>query len=829
MSSSVDQTGSAVTEVEPESPFPDRYEPKPSGEDPAARASVWRELESPFLSQLESESPEGEDPRAQMYAELLAELHDEEMDEAINELVHEAAAVYEDRINHEFGDPGLQRASAEQAVREYLAPLVDQTEQLLDTIGEAAQQRDIASMSEDQLQEWFEQFEPSRGDLSPAFEGFLGGLVKKISKVAGGVSKLAKKGLKVAVAIGTGGLSLILPKIRQLVQPLLNRVLRAAIGKLPPALRPAASQLAKKFLGAGETATEGEENEDENLETDSIQREMDLGIAGSLTAESAEESEAAIAEYEAFEEPVSENEFDVLQDARERFVGQISSLKEGEDVRPAMEEFIPAVLPALRIGIRLIGRPRVVKFLAGLIAKLIARFVGPQMAGPLSQAIVDTGLRMISLETTEQSEARTSANAIAATVEETVQQIASLPESVYEDPELLEAYTLEAFEQAAAANFPAEMIKPELRESSVNGTWVLMPLNSPRKFYKKYTVVFDRTLTPQQATRIATFGGVPLMTALRDQFNIDPSKEFRAKVHLYEAIPGTWLSRISAMERGVPGLGSAAKSSWSRIHPLTSSAAATLLGEPGLGRDIAPRFLSNRNLIGVGERFYYLEIEGTRPVVHPNQRPRRTSRVYLRINCPQNRIVVTLFLSERDAQTVSTRLRQNSPWPNILRVFTTVLQTLGQSSLRARNIKIVHEAVAMEEYRKVAKALPVKVPGIYGQKTVGSVIRGAIGKPGLAGALQAIPPSVAGKVNETIAAWALRKLSEFLKGRREEFIKATEDAADGVSIRIIFVNPPLLSVVCKFLRGAKPMSPLAGLFRTIPGAMVKISPGLHRA
>src|SRR5574341_586822 len=404
MKSTGNGNGKEQMTVEPEhdleSPFLDRYEPisaETSGATELTTSSVWQQLESPFVSQLAMESVEGENPQAQLYAQLLAELHDEEFDEVIAELVQEASAMYEDRISQEFGDSAMQRAAAQEAVRDYLEPLVHEAEELLETVGQAMSERDVASMSEDQLEEWFEQFEPNRSDLSPAFEGFLKGVMKKVKKIAKGVAKVVKKhGLKVAATIATGGMNIILGKLKKLVRPLLNRVLKAAIGKLPPRLRPAAKLLAKRFLGVGETDTtaEGEEGEATGADTEDIQREFDVQMANSLMAEDMEESETALAEYQADLEEPEESEYDVLQDARARFVDRLADLQKGEDAKPAMEEFIPAILVALKLGIKIIGRPRVVNFLAGLVAKLISRFVGKDMATSLSRALVDTGLRL---------------------------------------------------------------------------------------------------------------------------------------------------------------------------------------------------------------------------------------------------------------------------------------------------------------------------------------------------------------------------------------------------------------------------------------------------
>lgn len=606
-------------------------------------------------------------------------------------------------------------------------------------------------------------------------------------------------------------------------------------------LRPAAKQLAKRWFGTGETEAIYEDQQFEAIsaETEDIQREFDVQIANSLLAETIEESETTLEEYQAIAEEAAQNEFDNLQDARARFTDQVTQLQEGEDAAPALEEFIPAILPALKIGIKIIGRHRVVKFLAGLLTKLVGRFVGKDVAKPLSRAIVDTGLRLIALEATEESEARAAGNAVAATVEETIQRISTLPDSVFEDFELLEAYTLEAFEEAAAANFPSEMIKPEFREAGVNGTWVLMPVNSKRKFYKKYTVVFDKVLTPQTASNITTFGGQPLLTALRDQLNLDPTREVKAKVHIYEAIPGTWLSRISAMERRVPGLGSPTEVAWSQIHPLTPEAAAALLGEPGLGRAVSDRFLKDRNLVAVGQRFYYLEIEGARPIVHPRQRIRRSSNVYVKIDCPGNRIRVALFLSERDAQSVTSKLRQNSPWPVIMKGFASLLQSVRRNLVFRRNVKIIHETVTLEDYAGVLSAV-ARGAGRLAAGAMGGVVGAVRGAGGsmtatagritgsVGGVLRRIPEFMASTIAEKIVEWCLRKLSEYLRERKQEFIKATESPADGVTILITFANPGLLPVIARALRGEPIMLTPALIPRGMPSAHVKVLPGLRR-
>ena len=294
------------------------------------------------------------------------------------------------------------------------------------------------------------------------------------------------------------------------------------------------------------------------------------------------------------------------------------------------------------------------------------------------------------------------------------------------------------------------------------------------------------------------------------------------------------------MERNVRGLGSPNASAWSQIHPLTPQAAASLLGEPGLGRDVPDRFLQDRNLIQVGQRFYYLEIEGVHAVVQPRQRLRRSSRVYVKIDCPGNKIKVAMFLSERDAQSVASKLRQNIPWSAILRGFTSLLNSVRRNFTLERNVRIVHESVVMEDYAGVLSAVARGAGRIAARalgrvtsaaRAAGGIVPGAFGRVAAAGralARRLLPQAIASVIAEKIIEWCVRKISEYLRERKQEFIRATESPADGVTILITFANPGLLPVVCRALRG-EPVTLTPSLIpRGIPSSMVKVYPGLRR-
>ena len=110
--------------------------------------------------------------------------------------------------------------------------------------------------------------------------------------------------------------------------------------------------------------------------------------------------------------------------------------------------------------------------------------------------------------------------ALTAAVEDTVRRIGELDETTFENPALLEAAVTEAFHEAAAENFPPQLLIPELHEATVTGTWVSMPLGGRRKYYKKYTRVFDVEITPQIAAALKTSGGATIGAFLKDHLRV---------------------------------------------------------------------------------------------------------------------------------------------------------------------------------------------------------------------------------------------------------------------------------------------------------------------
>ncbi|MGH7335541.1 MAG: hypothetical protein ACREKS_22905, partial [Candidatus Rokuibacteriota bacterium] len=604
---------------------------------------------SPFLSVYELEDGESavDGPTREAYSTLVNELYDEEFDEALFELLTDARSLHQDHLTS-----GHSQSEADRLVTQRFSQLARESEAMVDAMAREFGRRDETGIVEREIETFLEQYSPSV-PVDPAFENFFGKLFKKIGKA---VKKVAGKAWQ---GIETLGLGPILGQIKALIKPLLDRVLQKAIGKLPEAVQPVAQKLAEKLGFARPKSAEpvaGAVSDSAGATGDSpappesvgspvqaaagsdpttMQKEFDEQIAGALLAQDEVELTMEVARLRSGSSAAAPPVFANLDDARDRFIHELDHLKAGESPEPYVQNFLPAVLPALRLGMRLIGRPRVINFLAPLLARLIAKLIGPEQAPALSRAIVDAGLKLLNLEMSEQEKSGLAASAVAATVEETVNRVASLPDHILDNQELLEGFALEAFEQAAAANLPAVLSeatyrqRPELLEAGLNAAWLLMPLRG-RKRYKRCTRVFKVRITPHMAEEVESFEGVPLSDYLQDQLGLPEGAEVEAEVHLYEALPGTTVADIARSETETPGLGAADEAAVSQLHPLTQEAASSLLGKPGLGR--RSPFASNPWNVAAGQRLFHLVIPGRRPLTVPGGGGRRRVRRLFHIN-----------------------------------------------------------------------------------------------------------------------------------------------------------------------------------------------------
>jgi hypothetical protein len=759
-------------------------------------AQSW-EIETPFLSEYRS----GEqivDARAGAIRELLQDLLDPEFEEELEDLIARAEDQTE-RMG--LGETATDTAKAERLLERWIEPIRTEAEAMLDRMATALEGQELATLGETELEEILDRFEPQETDYAPTFEGFgfLKKLHRKVKKAVSGAVALAKKG--VAAVSKVLPLGPILNKLKALVRPLLRKVIAVALNKIPPELRPYIKQLAGKFLGEEETP-EGLEEESESAAASVDSRQLQLAfdgeIANLLMAPSEEEAEDVLAEAYAAAAPVEGTDLGELDDARQRFISEIEHLAQGQDPTPLVENFLPAVIPALKVGIGIVGRPKVVSFLAGYLGRLIAPYVGPKITPVLSRAIVDAGLKLISLETPQDGERRIGAEAFANIVEDTMRHVGQQPEADLEDDRLLEAAAYEGFQQAVAENLPTTLLDPAseyLETSRPLGTWIGMP-RGQRVRYRKYSRIFPVAVTPAVARAVRTFGGGALDRYLRDR--LGQTGIVRGRVHLYQAVPGTRPGRIAAGERAVRGLGRAVAGR-GNLHPLTKEAAGILLAEPGLGREFEESRLERDTSIAVGDRLFFLEVPGVKPM------ERRSSGASIFLDRQSNEARIAIFVSESDAQAIATRLRKREPigasLASLRRIFTPAIRAALKGRTSAARVR--GESLEPEEF-------------------IGKLVRPAA--------------TIRRIVVAALVRWTSSALGAELAKDAKRFIDTTEQDADGLTLTVKMTHPAL-STAGQLISGRpgallKTVRSAAGLQRTFAGApqaTVDIQPGFHRA
>jgi len=743
-------------------------------------------LGSPFVSvyELDGQS-EFFDPEQEAYSTLVQDLYDEEFDEALFELMIGARGLHEEHLVS-----SAQSVEGERLLTQHFNQLIRESENAVSAFEREFGARDAGSLSEAEVDAFAERYSPST-TLSPEFEQFFGKLIKK---VGGFVKKAGKFALKV-------GLGPVLNKLKGLIKPLLNKVLQMAIGKLPEAVRPMAQQLADRLFnrkpkGADNGAAVSEPAADAATDAQAaagpsvteIQQEFDQQIANLFLASDEVEMELEVARARSDEHGPAVPVYAELDEARERFIDELEQLREGEDPGPHIQQFVTAILPALRLGIKVVGRGKVVNFLANLLAKLIAKLIGPAAAPALSKAIVDVGLRLMTLEVSPQDEARAAASSVAATVEETVRRVSALPDYVLDNQELLEGFALEAFEQAAAANLPpvlSEAVyreRPDLLEVQNGKTcWVMLPLRR-RKRYKKCGRTFKVRISPYVAGEIESFEG-PLSDYLHDQLGVEEGAEVEAEVSLYETLPGTTLPDIAREESETPGQVSA--TSAAQLHPLTTKAAGLLLGEPRMGRNLAPG--TDRRSVGPGHRFYHLSVPGKRVLTAPGTdgrpRPRRSGGLRVTLDCAKDEIRIRIFLSEVVAQRLAVRLRRQS-----------------------------HPGTGAAWFQKY---VGMRLAPILRGERLGRVRLLQAGLPpadSLGTALKRLPPEVTAALTAKLQENLVTAFADFTKTQSQRVIAATEDTADGITLKFTIARAAGLQQVGKALL---PNGSAAGLAEAI--------------
>ncbi|MDQ6477270.1 hypothetical protein [Dyadobacter sp. LHD-138] len=763
-------------------------------------------IDSPFSRTYEASEKTVSNRSAEDYVSLLSELNDAEFTETLYDLGNELEDTWRSKVSDELAMGNNYIPFVTRQTNEYFDPLLRETHSMIDRVAQHYSGNNLADHTLTEFESFFDRLEFNHGNFSPVQEQFFGKIFKKVKSVVSKGIDLAKKGIAAVGKIMP--LNIVLGKIKSLINPLLQKVLKFAIGKLPQNLRPYAQTLAKKFLKIDVRAEAYPEAEEEGTELDNIQTELDNNIAQLVFSSDEMETDQIVSEYEfSFEniDRLSSYETGGYQEqqpyyaAREQFINELQTLEPGESPAPAIEKFLPAALialqPVVKIALGIIGRQKVINFLAGLLAKLVAKYVPANVAKPLAASIIDVGMSAIGFETSDNGRTDMAYEAIANTIEGTIQNMTQLQEASLNDNEELTMHLLEAFEQAAADHFPPQYIREELRPTKHKALWVSLPLKNPVKAYKKFTHVYEITIDPKTAASVQTYRNLPLANFLKDKYGIDASKPVKAKVHVYEVSNGGKLTAISRFEN-LPGLNARQPRAWVQLLPLTLQASTMLLKEPSLGKDVSPRKTATRFRKAEGQRFYYLEIDGARlrlPQVKrtdhrttENGQPAtgiesRSADVQAILNFVRSEIRLNYYFSEEDALGIVESLNKSDYLGAAMHVrnaLKVVLKDILKKNI-ASKVKIVHEAMPELYLENIGdqqeQFAPLDALGkIAGKEIISKIV-------------EALVEKLSSKAYDAVLA--------FFKARATEFKTAQAQPQDGVTIKLLWTNVQGMSAI----------------------------------
>ncbi|NLF43603.1 MAG: hypothetical protein GX587_12985, partial [Bacteroidales bacterium] len=381
--------------------------------------------------------------------------------------------------------------------------------------------------------------------------------------------------------------------------------------------------------------------------------------------------------------------------------------------------------------------------------------------------------------------------------EETINKVGAAPDYILDNKELLDAYVIEAFEQSAAVNFPPVLSpgiyrkRPDLGIGrKFNGVWAMMPAGAKKRF-KKFSRKIPVKLSPSRLASIRTFKGVGMDEYLEEVYQLDPGEDTEAFLHLYEAIEGTQLYDIAEIEH-LPGKGTTSEGLMP-LHPFTREAATMFLGEADMGNDASDMYP-----VQPGQRYYYLEIAGKRPMMRSaangQLKSHRPGCAWLVLDFPKNQIQLFNFISESRAQEIAVKLRKKGNEGNLsIRFKKTIERHLEKLfSGKSGNIKIIHEAIR---------------PGAWSD------------------ALKRIPQFLIQSFQEKLLEWTVKAFAGYLKNQAEEFCKATEDNADGVTVSISIINPPGLTQLRQVIKGKLNHGASIFLQGVLPEIKIKVEAG----
>ncbi len=397
--------------------------------------------------------------------------------------------------------------------------------------------------------------------------------------------------------------------------------------------------------------------------------------------------------------------------------------------------------------------------LAKLVGKLIERFVGKESTPALSQAIVDAGMKLISLEAPEQEE-KAGPHAIASTIEEVARRVSEASDEVLDDSRLLEAEVIDAFGAAASAHFPQEMLHEDRRErdgrrhlDALPEGWVQEVHPNLRGGDHARSGALHPDVRRDHAGRFSE--GSPQRSRCRSR---------RARTSTKRS-PGRGSARSLARRRA-----SRARPSDERQPRSVSSA---LEAERGRALERAgPR----------ARRGWKVHVQPSRgrggaALVLPRDpggasRGRASQSRGRDGRFPEGRAQAGALLERTRGSGIAARLNSGGGIPTILVALKEVLSSGVKAALSGNlqgRVRIVHEAVDQQGF--------------------------------LGAALKRVGGIVLEKFAEKVVEWSLKALADELQKGAAAFVAATQDQADGVTVRIVLRSPPGFAALRAALKG----------------------------
>ena len=231
-------------------------------------------------------------------------------------------------------------------------PVRFEAQQYLESVEAGLTGQDVESLTDAQLDEVLERLDPQSGELTPAGEEFIGALVRKAKKAVKFVAKTVKTVGKTVGKVAGALLGPVLKKLRALVNPLLKRVLSFAIGRLPAALQPAARTLAARITSEAfeeeGTVYEGGMSPTNLTDVEALAESFDAALAEALVGDTAGEFVGETYEDRDREAGEDGRGLERLAEARGVLIDRLRDAGDEEDLAPAVEQFVPSLLGALR-------------------------------------------------------------------------------------------------------------------------------------------------------------------------------------------------------------------------------------------------------------------------------------------------------------------------------------------------------------------------------------------------------------------------------------------------------------------------------------------------